>query len=171
MILFLPGSMKKRQKEVTVPRFTGSASSEAASRVKQRTPSRDTHPEVLLRRALWARGMRYRTDLRALAGRPDIVFVRARVVVFCDGDFWHGKDWPSRKRKLLRGANSAYWTAKIESNIRRDRRTTSTLRTEGWVVLRYWESAIKSDVASIVELIANAVHQQLTHAGRPGEPC
>jgi DNA mismatch endonuclease (patch repair protein) len=163
--------MKKRQKEVRVPRFIGPASSDAASKVKRRTPSRDTRPEVLLRRALWARGMRYRTGLRTLAGRPDIVFVRARVVVFCDGDFWHGKDWPSRKKKLLRGANSDYWTAKIEGNIRRDIRTTSTLRTEGWVVLRYWESAIKSDAASIVELIANAVYQQLAQAHRHGERC
>jgi DNA mismatch endonuclease (patch repair protein) len=156
--------MKKHQNEMKVPRFTGSASSERASRVKQRTPGRDTIPEVLLRRALWACGLRYRKDLRSLSGRPDIVFTRARVVVFCDGDFWHGKDWPTRKRKLLRGSNGTYWIAKIESNIRRDRRTTLTLRAEGWVVLRFWESAIKSDVALIAALVVRTVRQHRARA-------
>jgi DNA mismatch endonuclease (patch repair protein) len=149
--------MRKRQKEVIAPRFTGLPSSELASRVKQLTPRRDTKPEMQLRRALWSLGLRYRIGIRALPGRPDIVFARARVVVFCDGDFWHGKDWRARKRKLLRGANSIYWVAKIESNIARDKRTTAALEANGWRVIRLWESDVVGQLPAALAKVVAAV--------------
>jgi DNA mismatch endonuclease (patch repair protein) len=135
---------------MATPRFTGSPSSELASKVKRLTRGRDTRPELLLRRALWALGLRYRVVCRGLPGRPDIVFARARVVIFCDGDFWHGKNWRTRKRKLLRGSNSEYWVAKIESNIIRDRRTTARLKANGWTVIRLWESEIVAQLPTAV---------------------
>jgi DNA mismatch endonuclease Vsr len=85
------------------------------------------------------------------------VFPKRRIVVFCDGDFWHGRDWNERKRKLQRGSNGSYWIAKIESNMLRDRRTTAALTDAGWLVLRFWESDITAELARIVETVASAV--------------
>lgn len=157
-MFFLLVPMRKRQKEINLPRFTGlSASSSSASEAKRRTRSRDTRPELLLRRGLWRRGYRYRTHARDLLGRPDLIFRAAHVVVFCDGDFWHGKDWRARRRKLLRGTNSAYWVAKIESNIARDRRTTATLQQHGWTVIRLWESEIVAELPAAVAKVEAAL--------------
>src|SRR5690606_11852521 len=99
-----------------------------------------TKPERILRSLLWKRGLRFRKNYSALPGRPDIVFTRARVVVFCDGDFWHGKNWAERRPRLAVGANASYWTRKIEANMIRDQQRTQALASEGWEVLRFWES-------------------------------
>jgi len=90
-------------------------------------------------------GLRYRKNVRTLLGQPDIVFVGGRLLVFCDGDFWHGRDWPERAAKLQSGANAAYWMAKIASNVERDNRITAELECDGWRVLRLWETDIKRD--------------------------
>src|SRR5947209_1948897 len=92
------------------PSFKGlRPASEAASRAKRATRKRDTRPELLLRRALGAAGGRYHTHVTGLPGSPDLVFKRARLAVFCDGDFWHGRDWPALRAKLLRRHNADYW--------------------------------------------------------------
>jgi DNA mismatch endonuclease (patch repair protein) len=156
----LPGLMKKRQKELPSPRFTGRPASDAASRAKRRTPRVNTAPELVLRRALWAVGLRYRKNVRALTGTPDIVFHRSRVAVFCDGDFWHGKDWLVRRRKLAHGANSAYWTEKIASNMRRDLHVNESLRADGWNVLRFWESDLTSRLPEVVAEIMHALEKR-----------
>src|SRR6266446_6323651 len=93
------------------------ASAHATMAARGSSKKTNTRCEVALRRALWAAGFRYRKNVSDLPGRPDIVFLRARIAVFCDGDFWHGRDWESRRQKLGRGTNSAYWLAKIQANI------------------------------------------------------
>jgi DNA mismatch endonuclease (patch repair protein) len=129
---------------MVVPTFTGlRPSSKLASKVKQRNRSRDTAHELALRRELWRLGLRYRKNVKTLAGKPDIVFPRARVAVFCDGDFWHGRRWQILRRKLKQGTNAGYWTAKILSNIQRDRINTALLEKSGWRVIRLWETDIK----------------------------
>ena len=117
----------------------------------------DTRCEVALRRALWAAGCRYRKNVPGLPGRPDVVFSGARIVVFCDGDFWHGRDWETRRRKLGHGTNSAYWIAKIQRNIERDRQNTRLLQEMGWTVLRFWESRIRSDPAGVTRTVCEAL--------------
>ena len=102
--------------------------------------SKHTKPEILLRKALWARGLRYRLHAKDLPGKPDIVFRRAWVVVFCDGDFWHGRDWEQRRAKLADGANPDYWINKIASNRERAVHQSQELEAAGWLVLRFWES-------------------------------
>jgi DNA mismatch endonuclease (patch repair protein) len=97
---------------------------------------------VALRRELWQRGLRYRLHVLALPGKPDIVFPKHRVVVFCDGDFWHGRHLQARLERLASGHNSAYWRAKILRNVERDKEHTRQLRREGWCVLRFWETEI-----------------------------
>jgi DNA mismatch endonuclease (patch repair protein) len=141
-----------------VPRYSSfKPASETASRIKQRNRSRDTKAEVLLRKELWRRGLRYRLHAADLPGKPDIVFRRARVVVFCDGDFWHGRRWRERVEKLARGSNAAYWTAKIAANMARDRRTTRRLRAAGWTVVRLWETDVLGDVARVARRVERTV--------------
>lgn len=107
--------------------------------------SRDTDIEMLVRRALWARGRRYRVRTN-LVGRPDIVFPSKRVIVFCDGCFWHG--CPTCNERPA--TNAAFWSAKIKSNKTRDRRVTRDLEQAGWTVLRYRGCEIRRDVAAVV---------------------
>ena len=136
------------------------ASSRASNAARGSSKKSDTRCELLLRRALWKRGLRYRVDMRDLPGRPDIVFTKARVVVFCDGDFWHGRDWEERRRKLKRGHNAPYWVKKISGNIERDRRNNAALEAAGWTVLRFWERDISTDVESVAERIMAAFEQR-----------
>jgi DNA mismatch endonuclease, patch repair protein len=129
---------------IRVPRFE-TASSPTASRILSATKSIDTKCEMQLRSVLWRMGLRFRKNVRDLPGKPDIVFTKQRVAVFCDGDFWHGRDWPARKRRLHKGANALYWTKKIGANIQRDRLVDKDLEGLGWKVLRLWESDILED--------------------------
>lgn len=138
-----------------VPRYSQfQPASKLASEIKKKNRSRDTKAELLLRRELWKRGLRYRLHDAKLPGKPDIIFKRARVVIFCDGDFWHGRHWRSRKAKLSRGANAPYWLAKIEANIQRDRRRTRELQKLGWTVLRFWETDILRDAQTVADSVA-----------------
>lgn len=122
--------------------------------------SEDTEPEVLLRRTLWHRGHRYRKNVSVLPGKPDIVFRGERVVVFCDGDFWHGRNWQERKKKLKEGANADYWVPKIKANRERDKRQTQELKQEGWTVLRFWESEIKDDPGAVADEVEKALSEK-----------
>ena len=115
-------------------------SNQHASQVGQGNGSRDTSPERILRSHLRRVGMKPASDAPTLLGKPDFVFARDRVAVFCDGDFWHGGNWSLRRRRLLYGANAGYWIAKIERNMDRDREVSRRLSKMGWRVLRFWES-------------------------------
>ena len=116
--------------------------SQASSRAMQGNRSAGTKPEILLEQHVRKLGLRARRNVPDLPGRPDLVFSRARVAVFCDGDFWHGRYWSALKRDLSRRANSTYWLAKISYNIDRDAQRRRALRSLGWRVLRFWESDI-----------------------------
>lgn len=114
---------------------------------------RDTGPELVVRRALHARGLRYRVD-HPLAfdrrRRADIVFIRAKVAVFIDGCFWHG----CPEHGTTPRTNTEFWRAKIERNRARDRDTTERLEALGWVVLRFWEH---TPASAVVEAVVRAV--------------
>ena len=140
------------------PSFRGlNPASETASRVKRSNRRSNTLHELTLRRALWHSGLRYRINVSHLPGKPDIVFPRQRVAVFCDGDFWHGRNWSSLKSKLERGTNSSYWPAKIARNIERDERNTALLREAGWEVIRLWETDIRRDPVQAADVVRSAV--------------
>lgn len=143
---------------IAAPSFNGHVpASPASSRCKQSNGARDTAHEIKLRRELWRSGLRFRTHSTHLPGKPDIVFPAAKLVVFCDGDFWHGKNWRRLQTKLKRGANHDYWVAKISSNIKRDRQHNQTLKKDGWNVLRLWESEIKEDLFAAAGKVRQAV--------------
>jgi DNA mismatch endonuclease (patch repair protein) len=126
---------------------------------------RDTRPEILLRRALWKMGARYQKNVTALSGKPDLVFPRVRIVVFCDGDFWHGRNWEALRRKLEKRANAAYWVQKIAANRERDRTTRALLRRAGWHVIALWESDVRRDPSAAAFKITEALRTGST--GRP----
>jgi DNA mismatch endonuclease (patch repair protein) len=111
----------------------------------------NTKPELALRKALWNLGFRYRLNVPILKGKPDIVFNKYKVVVFVDGEFWHGYNWLEKKRKIK--ANRKYWVKKIEGNIKRDLENTNYLLSNGWVVFRFWEHEIKKDLLECVNKI------------------
>lgn len=142
--------MPAKKEKKSVPRYESfRPRTLAASRVGAGNRRQDTTPEILLRRTLWKLGLRYRLHSANLPGRPDIVMSRHRLVVFCDGDFWHGRNWPQRKKKLTKGWNSKYWVAKIARNRARDRSVNLALRRLGWRVIRVWESDVRRDAKQV----------------------
>ncbi|MBN6730870.1 very short patch repair endonuclease [Burkholderia multivorans] len=113
-----------------------------------------TDIELRLRRALWAAGLRYRfAQAKVLPGRPDIVFVSAKVAVFVDGCFWHGCPKHGTKPK----SNAEFWDEKIRRNRERDRRVDCELQQAGWRVVRLWEHEVKKELDDCVTRIALAI--------------
>ena len=141
------------------------SSSERASKTASRIRAFDTKPEMILRKTLWELGLRYRKNVRHLPGKPDIVFGKQKLIIFCDGDFWHGRDWASRRRKLANGSNSEYWIQKIQSNIRRDKLQVLRLNRMGWSVLRFWESDILKDPSAIARQITQTMKNRGSNPG------
>ena len=133
------------------------ASQQSSAAARGSSAKQDTRCETVLRSALWRMGLRFRKNVATLPGKPDIVFPSAKVVVFCDGDFWHGRNWQSRKKKLRSGSNPVYWIRKIESNKARDRRRNQELSELGWSVIRVWETDIVKDTKSV----ALKIHQEV----------
>jgi DNA mismatch endonuclease (patch repair protein) len=127
-----------------------------------RIRGKDTRPEIALRKALWALGLRYRLHEK-IAGRPDIVFPGARVAVFVDGCFWHGCPVHGAKPK----SNTEFWNRKLESNGSRDRRVAELLEMDGWKVLRVWEHEVEGDLRKLVVRIRRVVKRGTSRAGRP----
>ena len=115
----------------------------------QRVKSHDTKPEILLRKALWHRGMRYRKNWRALPGTPDIALTRRKIAIFVDGDFWHARGHEDNPGEQI-ASRQAYWKKKLARNVERDKDANEALTQLGWLVLRFWESDINSDLEACV---------------------
>ena len=122
---------------------------------------KDTSIEVMLRKALWHKGYRYRKNWKALKGTPDIVLTKYHIAIFCDSEFFHGKDWPKLEKRILRGSNSKYWYGKITRNMARDEEVDRTLAGEGWVVLRFWGDDIKKHLDECVKVVDETVFDQM----------
>lgn len=113
---------------------------------------RDTAPEMLLRRALWHRGFRFRVHFRVAGARPDIVFTSRKLAIFIDGCFWHG----CPQHYVMPRTRPKFWSEKLETNTKRDRKQTVALIESGWRVLRFWEHEVDSDLAQVATDVANA---------------
>lgn len=120
-----------------------------------RVRSRDTVPELLLRRAIWKRGGRYRLYRRDLPGTPDLVFPTPKVAVFVDSKFWHGRIPDERLQRM-----SQYWQRKLRANRKRDERTNQQLSSLGWQVLRFDEHEVRKDAGSVAERVLQAVRMK-----------
>jgi DNA mismatch endonuclease (patch repair protein) len=122
-----------------------SRSPEITHKIMSAIKSEDTKPELLLGSAMWRLGLRYRKHYK-IKGKPDFVFIKAKIAVFCDGDFWHGHNWKIRGLSSLEEELASYndfWRKKIMRNIERDKEVTDFLKSEGWTVIRFWESEVK----------------------------
>lgn len=118
--------------------------------------SKDTKIEVMLRKALWHQGIRYRKNFKVLDCRPDIVLTKYKIAVFCDGEFWHGKIF----ERYDVTTNAKYWHEKIRRNMERDLENTIELRDNGWIVLRFWETQIKKHLQECVEEVQRNINQR-----------
>lgn len=122
----------------------------------QAVKNKDSQIELLLRKELWARGLRYRKNVNRIYGKPDIVFIGKKVAVFCDSEFWHGYNWEERKKDFK--SHQEFWIPKIERNMERDAEVTAFLESEGWTVIRFWGNEIKKNTAQCADIIEKAVH-------------
>lgn len=123
----------------------------------QAVKNKDSKIEQLLRKELWARGLRYQKNSKKVFGKPDIVFIGKKVAVFCDSEFWHGYDWDNKKNDIQ--SRREFWIPKIERNMQRDIEVTTRLTQEGWTVLRFWGNEIKHDLKSCADIIETTVRR------------
>ena len=119
--------------------------------------SKDTEIERILRKALRDKGYGYRKNYKALPGKPDIVLTKYKIAIFCDGEFFHGKDWEVLKPKLENSNNSEYWISKISRNKERDDEVNKKLLFMGWTVIRFWGNDIKKHTDECVKVIEEAI--------------
>jgi DNA mismatch endonuclease (patch repair protein) len=142
--------------QIVVPRFceeNGFYTTKKRSELMAKIKAQDTKPELKLRKALWNLGFRYRKNVKKLPGTPDIVFRKAKLVVFVDGEFWHGFDWEMKKLKIK--TNRDFWIPKIERNMQRDAENNTLLSEKGWKVMRFWEKETKSNLEGCIYQVIN----------------
>ena len=128
---------------------------EQRSKIMQAIKGKNTGIELALGKVLWAKGLRYRKNDATVFGKPDFCFKGLKIAVFCDSEFWHGKDWEAKKFKLK--SNQEIWNAKIERNIQRDKEVTEKLEADGWTVIRFWGEEITKDVENCTSKIINII--------------
>ena len=128
---------------------------EQRRRNMQAIKSKDSKIEFILRRALYHKGYRYRKNSSQVYGHPDILFIKEKIAIFCDSEFWHGYDWENRKNDFK--SNQDFWISKIARNMERDREVNQYLEHEGYIVIRFWGSQIKSDLESVIDRIEYAI--------------
>lgn len=126
----------------------------------QHIKAKDTKIEVLLRKSLWKKGFRYRKNYKALPCRPDIALVKYKIAIFCDGEFFHGKDWEVLKPRLEKSNNSEFWITKISRNRERDDEVNKQLLFKGWTVIRFWGDDIKKHTDECVKVVEETIWDQ-----------
>lgn len=144
-------------------------SAEARSKNMSAIHSRDTKPELVLRKALWNKGIRYRKNLGSLPGKPDIVLTKYRICIFVDSEFFHGKgffsDYDSKKydslkEQLEHSNHPDFWLKKISGNMERDERVNMELENDGWTVIRFWSKEVLHNTDECVIKIEQIILQQ-----------
>ena len=123
----------------------------------QHIKSKDTKIEVILRKALWKKGYRYRKNYTKLPGNPDIALTKYKIAIFCDGEFFHGKDWEVLKPRLEKSNNSEFWISKISRNRERDNEVNKRLIFLGWTVIRFWGKDIKNNLDECLTVIEESI--------------
>ena len=141
------------------PRFHGEVT-EKSHKNMSKIRGKDTSIEVVLRKALWHRGFRYRKNYKELPGRPDIVLTKYRIAIFCDSEFFHGKDWEVLKPRLEKGNNPDYWIPKITRNMERDMETDKKLLFLGWTVLHFWGKDILKHPEECIQVVEETILAQ-----------
>ncbi|XCF06799.1 very short patch repair endonuclease [Tamlana crocina] len=139
--------MSYEDNKIKVPRFneaSGFYTTKKRSKIMGKIRGKNTKPELLFRRALWARGVRFRVDNKTLPGKPDVSIKKYRLAIFIDGEFWHGYNWDERQQTIK--SNRAFWIPKIERNIQRDKEVNQQLADMDYTVFRFWSREIKQNL-------------------------
>jgi len=147
-------SRQIKSKKITVLKFKkelGFTTSKERSAHMKKIRSQNTKPEISLRKRLWAEGLRYRINVKTLPGSPDIVIRKNMLIIFIDGEFWHGYNWKEKKKRIK--ANRAFWIPKIERNMQRDKENDLKLQEMGFTTIRFWEHEIKKDLGGCIAKI------------------
>ena len=124
----------------------------------QAVKNKDSKIEIMLRKELWSRGLRYQKNSSKVYGKPDIVFIGKKVAGFCDSEFWHGYDWKNKKNEIK--SKREFWMPKIERNMQRDIEVTEKLQSENWIVLRFWGNEIKKNLTECADTIERTIKQR-----------
>lgn len=135
---------------------------EQRRRIMKAVKNKDSEIELLLRRALWSRGIRYRKNVKSIYGHPDIAFIGKKIAIFCDSEFWHGYNWNERKNDIK--SRREFWIPKIERNISRDIEVNKVLNDQGWTVLRFWGMQIKDnpeECADRIQEVLRRIHEEI----------
>ena len=127
----------------------------------RRIHSKNTKIEIALRKALWHRGYRYRKNYATLPGKPDIVLTKQKIAIFCDSEFFHGKDWEVLKPQLEHGKNGEFWIKKISRNIERDDEVNKQLLFLGWTVIRFWGKDIKKNTDECIKIVEEVIFDNM----------
>jgi DNA mismatch endonuclease, patch repair protein len=144
-----PGAGWRRAVILSLADVTDTRTPDQRSQIMAAVRGKHTNPELILRKALFAAGVRgWRCHYRAAPGTPDVAWPSRRVAVFVDGAFWHGH--PSRHKP---GRSGPYWDDKISGNVERDRRVDDELARQGWTVIRVWDFEVRKDLQSVVERV------------------
>ncbi len=133
--------------------------SDVRHKTMSRIKSKDTKIEIALRKALWKKGYRYRKNVKDLPGKPDIVLTKQKIAIFCDSEFFHGKNWEVLKPQLQRGNNSEYWINKISRNMERDDEVNKQLLFAGWTVIRFWGKDIEKDLDQCIAVVEETIFE------------
>ena len=128
---------------------------------------KDTKIEIILRKALWAKGYRYLKNYKKLPGNPDIVLTKYRIAIFCYGEFFHGKDWEVLKPQLERGNNGPFWVKKIARNMERDDKVNKSLLFRGWTVIRFWGKDIIKKPDECLKVIEETIFDNMMAENNP----
>lgn len=120
---------------------------------------KDTNIEVALRKALWAKGYRYRKNYKKIPGSPDICLTKYKIAIFCDSEFFHGKDWAIRKAKVAQGNNGEYWVKKIQENMVRDKEKDKALNFLGWTIIHFWGKDILKNTEECVRVVEETIFE------------
>ncbi|WP_031301539.1 very short patch repair endonuclease [Sphingobacterium paucimobilis] len=139
---------------IMVPRFEESAgfyTTGKRSKMMSKMKSKHSKPEVLLRRALWAKNIRFRIHDNTLPGHPDIVIKKYKLAIFVDGEFWHGFEWKKNREQIK--SNRLFWIPKIERNMQKDERVNRALREMNYTVFRFWSRDILKNLPTVLHQI------------------
>ncbi|NBC82741.1 MAG: DNA mismatch endonuclease Vsr [Bacteroidetes bacterium] len=124
----------------------------------QAIKNKKTKIEELLAKALWKKGYRYRRNNKSVYGNPDFTFRKYKIAIFCDSEFFHGKDWEYQKYRIK--TNTEFWYKKIEGNIARDKNVNETLLKNEWKVIRFWGNDIKKNIDFCIRQIEAAIEER-----------
>ncbi|QEM06763.1 very short patch repair endonuclease [Mucilaginibacter rubeus] len=145
--------------KINVPRFKktlGFETDNKRSVLMSKIRSKENKAEKALRKSLWNQGVRYRKNYKKLPGCPDILINKSKLIVFIDGEFWHGHNWDQKKLRIK--ANREFWIPKIERNMQRDQEINNLLSSLGFKVIRFWEHQVKKDLEGCTNIILNHIN-------------